>query len=186
MNYYDCEIRMSGNLSSAEYEALRATIRERGTRRITLLVVALVAWAVLFAVTIQGGGPLAAFGGLMVLVAGFEAVYSLHVGVERIGRYLQVFYEEAGHLPAWERTAMAYGRTPTGDGIDPLFSTVFAAGLLLNLVPVGLTGQPVFILAAVLGHAGFALRIVRARLYAAAQRAKDLERFRRLSQESGG
>jgi hypothetical protein len=102
------------------------------------------------------------------------------VGVERIGRYLQVFYEEAGHLPAWERTAMAFGREPSGDGIDPLFSLVYAAALLLNLVPVGLTGQPVFILAAGAAHAGFALRILRTRLYAAAQRAKDLERFRRL------
>jgi hypothetical protein len=93
---------------------------------------------------------------------------------------LQVFYEEAGHLPAWERTAMAFGREGSGDGIDPLFSPVFAAALLLNLLPVGLAGQPVFILAAVAAHAGFAWRIIRARLYAAAQRAKDLDRFRRL------
>lgn len=176
---------MNTNLSHVEYEALRATIRERGTRRVTLLVATLIGWALLFAVTIRGGGPLAAFGGLIVLVAGFEAVYTLHVGVERIGRYLQVFYEEAGPLPAWERTAMAFGSTPTGDGLDPLFSLVFGAGLLLNLVPVALGGQPVFIVAGVLAHAAFALRIVRARLYAAAQRAKDLERFRRLSQESG-
>lgn len=177
---------MNSELSHAEYEALRATIRERGTRRVTLLVATLVAWAVTFVLTLRGGGPLAAFGGLMVLVAGFEAVYALHVGVERIGRYLQVFYEEAGHLPAWERTAMAFGREPSGDGLDPLFSPIFAAGLLLNLVPIGLAGQPVFILAAVAAHAGFALRIVRARLYAASQRAKDLERFRRLKHESGG
>jgi hypothetical protein len=179
---------MNGDLSRVEYEALRATIRERGTRRVTLLVATIVAWAFLFTLTIRGGGPLTVLGGLMVLVAGFEAVYALHVGVERVGRYLQVFYEEAGHLPGWERTAMAFGRTPTGDGIDPLFSPVFAAGLLLNLVPLGLStqpGQPIVLVAAVLAHAGFALRIVRARLYAASQRAKDLERFRRLSEESG-
>jgi hypothetical protein len=171
---------MNGDTSRAEYEALRATIRERGSWRVTLFVLSMAVWAVIFALGMQQGGPLAAFGGLMVLVAGFEAVFALHVGVERIGRYLQVFYEEAGHLPAWERTAMAFGRESSKDGIDPLFSPVYAAGLLLNLVPVALAGQPVFFLAAVAAHAGFALRIVRARLYAAAQRAKDLERFRRL------
>jgi hypothetical protein len=142
-------------------------------------------WAVTFVLGLLQAGPLTAFGGLLALVAGFEAVYALHVGVERIGRYLQVFYEEVGHLPAWERTAMAFGREPSGDGIDPLFSPVYAAALLLNLVPVGLASQPVFILAAVAAHAGFALRIVRARLYAAGQRAKDLERFRRLKDSSG-
>ncbi|HEY7449409.1 MAG TPA: hypothetical protein VH702_14740 [Vicinamibacterales bacterium] len=171
---------MNGDTSRAEYEALRATIRERGTRRVTLFVLSMAVWALIFVLGLQQGGRFATFGALMVLVAGFEAVYALHVGVERIGRYLQVFYEEAGHLPAWERTAMAFGREPSGDGIDPLFSLVYAAALLLNLVPVGLTGQPVFILAAGAAHAGFALRILRTRLYAAAQRAKDLERFRRL------
>ncbi len=30
---------------------------------------------------------------LTVLVGGFEAVWTLHVGVERIGRFIQVSYE---------------------------------------------------------------------------------------------
>ena len=172
---------MNGDLSSAEYEALRATIRERGTRRITLFWTTLAAWAVVFAMGMaRGGGPLVALGALLLLAAGFEAVYSLHVGVERVGRYLQVFYEEADQLPAWERTAMAYGREPAGDGIDPLFSTLFVAGLVLNLVPVVLTGRPIFIVAALAAHAGVGWRIARARRYAASQRARDLERFRKL------
>jgi hypothetical protein len=175
---------MNVELSSAEYEALRATIRERGTKRTTLLFVSLAAWGVTFAIATRGAAPpLAAFGSLMVLVAGFEAVYALHVGVERIGRYLQVFYEEGGRLPAWERTAMAYGRTSAGDGLDPLFSPVFGGALLVNLVPVGLSGQPVFMVVGAAAHAGFAIRIFRARRYAAGQRAKDLETFRRLKEK---
>ena len=112
---------MNSELSHTEYEALRATIRERGTRRVTLLVATLVAWAVTFVLTLRGGGPLAAFGGLMVLVAGFEAVYALHVGVERTAIPAGFLRVRPTTYPAWERTAMAYGREPSGDGLDPLF-----------------------------------------------------------------
>ena len=38
--------------------------------------------------------PLAAIVPLVVLVSTFEVVRVLHVGVERIGRYVQVFFEE--------------------------------------------------------------------------------------------
>ncbi len=39
--------------------------------------------------------PVAAVIPLTVLLATFEAIRPLHFGAERIGRYLQVFYEEA-------------------------------------------------------------------------------------------
>jgi len=54
----------------AEYEALRATIRERG-----------------------------------------EISFFIHIGIERVGRYLQVLYEPDGR---WEHTIMAYGKSYLG------------------------------------------------------------------------
>ena len=88
-----------------EYEALRATIRERGTWRVMLFWMSLAVWAGLLLTAAVWGVPVGSLASLIALVAGFEGVYALHVGVERIGRYLQVFYEETAALPAWERTA---------------------------------------------------------------------------------
>ena len=48
---------------------------------------------------------------LLILVAGFEAIFALHVNVERIGRYLQVFHEDDD---GWEQVAMQFGRFPGG------------------------------------------------------------------------
>ncbi len=63
---------------------------------------------------------------LLVLAATFEINFFVHTGVERIGRYLQVFYEERAGTTGWETTAMTYGaKYPSG--LDPLFSALFAA-----------------------------------------------------------
>jgi hypothetical protein len=78
-----------------EYRALRATIRERGTARVWVFVAGMAAWGALTVATATlASTPLAVLLPLLVLTAAFEAVVSLHVGVERIGRYIQVFYEE--------------------------------------------------------------------------------------------
>lgn len=191
-------LMISSENARTEYEALRATIRERGTRRVTLFWMALGVWAaLLLTAAVRGAGPYASLVSLLSLAAGFEAVYALHVGVERIGRYLQVFYEEPGTLPAWERTAMAYGREsagygrepaglgrePAGDGVDPLFSKIFATAALLNFVPTLPSRQFGFIFVLFLAHGLFAVRILKAQKYAAAQRGRDLERFKRLKNE---
>ena len=166
-----------------EYEALRATIRERGTWRVVLFWMSLAVWAAVLLTATVRGTPFGSLVSLVSLAAGFEGIYALHIGVERIGRYLQVFYEEAATLPAWERTAMAYGREPSGDGVDPLFSKVFAAAALLNFVAI-LTTRPVgFVVVGVVAHVLFAARILQAKRYAAGQRARDLERFRRLKEK---
>ena len=48
---------------------------------------------------------------LLALAGVFEAVFALHTGVERVGRYIQVFYEsETPDSSNWEYTAMAFGR----------------------------------------------------------------------------
>lgn len=165
-----------------EYSALRATIRERGTRRMTLVAATVAAWATLaIATEIWVATPLSTVIPLLVLASGFEAAFAMHVGVERIGRYLQVEYESAEGGPAWEQTAMRFGAAPSpGAGrVDPLFSSIFLCAVILNFVPVvlmtlgisGAWGQPLLV---GLAHVVFVVRVDRARKYAARQRDLDL------------
>jgi hypothetical protein len=170
------------SLSQSEYAVLRQTIASRGTTRMVLLPVTVIGWATVILISLLfSAPPVTATITLAVLVAGFEAIHALHVGVERIGRYLQVFYEDAPELPRWETTAMAVGPTLPGGGTDPLFSTVFVAASILNLIPAVLAG-PVAAEQVVVGtlHAAFIVRIVRARGAAARQRAVELESYRAL------
>ena len=166
-----------------EYRALRDTIRERGTTRVWVFVGGLVGWAgLLIATAALAALPVATLLPLLVLAALFEAVFALHTGVERIGRYLQVYFEDAS---GWEHVTMAYGRTFRG-GPDPLFTLVFIGAAILNFVPV-LIAEPVAIEVAVIGfaHVLFIVRIGLARREAGKQRAIDLERFQRLKSPSG-
>src|SRR5258708_7491834 len=119
--------------------------------------------------------PVAPFLPLLVLAVTFEAIFSLHVGIERIGRYLQVFHEEA---TGWEHTAMAFGRPLKGTGTDPLFVAHFLVAAILNIVPA-LLAEPVQLELAVVGsaHLLFVLRVVLAWRSAGHQRAADLKRF---------
>src|SRR5438132_3384073 len=106
-----------------EYRALRATIRERSTTRMWVFLAGLVAWAALtIATAALAALPVATLLPLLILAGTFEAVFSLHTGVERIGRYVQVFFEEGG---GWETTAMAFGRSLAGSRTDPLFVVFF-------------------------------------------------------------
>jgi hypothetical protein len=108
-----------------EYRALRATIRERGTARVWLFVIGLAAWsASSIAATVLTPCPIGSLLPLLLLAAVFEVVFALHFGVERIGRYLQVFYEDPPER-RWEQTVMAFGRTFPGGGSDPLFCLLF-------------------------------------------------------------
>ncbi|MBI3261730.1 MAG: hypothetical protein HYZ58_01095, partial [Acidobacteria bacterium] len=133
--------------AQAEFEALRATIRERGSMRVLVFVIGLASWALVWAWL--ASSPFLPFISLvpLALLAGvFEAVNALHVGVERIGRYLEVFYEgtpshaldDAAERARWETTMAAYGRRFTGGSPDPLFCGVFAISVLLNLLPVAM------------------------------------------------
>ena len=97
-----------------EYRALRLTIQHRGTARMVVLPVVFLGWAgtaVAAAAVITV--PISTLVPLLVLVAGFEAVFALYVNVERIGRYLQVFHEADG---GWERVAMLFGQRFPGAG----------------------------------------------------------------------
>ena len=169
-----------------EYRALRDTILKRGSLRITLFLLTLMGWAAAtIATAALAALPVATLLPLLLLAAGFEVVFGLHTAVERIGRYIQVFYEDeepARAEQAWERTAMAYGRAYPG-GSDPLFVAYFLLATVLNFVPV-ILAEPVQIEVIVVGatHVLVIARILLARHRASGQRARDLERFQRLKQ----
>ena len=163
------------NHTDEEFAALRATIRERGTVRLILLPVTFGLWAgAAVATTAAIQLPITALLPLLVLAAGFESIYALHVNVERIGRYLQVFHEPDG---GWEHVAMTFGQRFPGRGPDALFSGLFLMATALNYLPVALGGTtPELIVGGVL-HLLLALYIGTARSRASKQRALDLERF---------
>ena len=165
-----------------EYRALRATIRERGTARVWVFVVGVCAWAALTVATAAlASTPLATLLPLVVLAASFEAVLTLHIGVERVGRYLQVFHEADEEPRRWEHAAMAFGRPSGAVATDALFVVPYLVATLFNVTPAAImrptAAELVFIGGA---HLLFVLRLVVTRHAASNQRAIDLERFRQL------
>jgi len=175
------------DLKGIEYEALRATIRQRGTARLCAVLVGLAAWGALaialLIAELAGSITLVPF---LVLAATFELNFFIHTGVERVGRYIQVFYEERTGSPGWETAAMNYGSTfPPArfGGLDPLFSVIFFSAAAVNFLSslVVATPRPGWIAISLAAHLAFNYRIVRARQASAAQRATDLERFRKLA-----
>jgi hypothetical protein len=178
-------------LAVEEYRSLRATIRERGTLRLAVLLITILAWATLaVAILASAAVPIMGLVSLAVLVAGFEVAFAAHVGVERVGRFLQVHYEAGTVRPGWEHTAMRLTGGPGNPRIDPLLGGLFAVATLLNMVPIVLLGiidGPLVFGAiplepAVYGliHVLFIARIVQARRYAATQRQHDLAMFESL------
>lgn len=179
------------SLRLEEFRALRATIRERGSLRVGLAVVGLAVWAALhLTVQIWVPMPVTSLVPLLVLAGVFEGVFALHVGVERIGRYLEAAYEAdditglAG--PRWEHAAHAFGRgvTDAAGRLDPLFATFFILATILNLVPVVIeTWTPPFVELGVYGglHLVFIGRVARGRRFARRQRGQELELFARLT-----
>ena len=165
-----------------EYTELRSTIRERSTTRIWVFVAGIASWAALnVATAVLLTTPLDTLLPLLMLVATFEAVFALHVAVERIGRYLQVFHEAPGERAAWESVAMSFGAPAAGTAVDPLFVMTFAVATALNFLPVLVVApEPSELVVIGTVHALFIGRLVRARSAAARQRASDLARFQQM------
>jgi hypothetical protein len=187
-----------------EYIALRATIRERGTARVCIFAGGVVAWAAAtIATAALASTPIATLLPLLVLASVFEAVFALHIGVERIGRYLQVFYETDPPAPpgppdllaspgrpalpaspahsGWEHAAMAFGRPAGAAAVDALFTVPFLLATLCNVAPA-LIVDPARVELIFIGgaHALFVLRLLVARQAAGRQRAIDLARFQQM------
>jgi hypothetical protein len=170
-----------------EYIALRATIRERGTTRVWIVLAGMSSWAItaLLAVALAPS-PTITLMPLVVLATAFEITFALHVGVERIGRYLQVFYEESDSRSGWEHRIMEFGGgTQRVVVTDALFSRYFALATVLNVIPA-VIATPIVIEWIVIGgsHALFLGRLVAARQAAARQRGEDLARFEQIKQEA--
>jgi hypothetical protein len=171
----------SGHL---EYSALRATIRERGTARVYVFAGGFAAWSALVVATAAlAFSPLATLLPLLFLAAIFEAVLALHLGVERIGRYLHVFHEVGGGA-RWEHIASAFGRPKGAATIDALFSIPFLAAAIFNIAPAFLvepTQQELIFVGG--AHALFILRVLVGRETARRQRGIDQARFEQLKTE---
>lgn len=176
--------------AATEYRVLRETIAARGSLRPALAVAGLGLWAVILtAVLAWLPYPLAAIIPLLVLLATFEVIRPLHFGAERIGRYLQVFYEEDGQperslsdTPSWERVAMRLGAVP-GTGGHPLFVPVFFLATIANTLPVMLAQPPataIELAAMGVPHAAFMIWLFNADRAMRTQRAAELEQFRAL------
>ena len=169
------------DLTASEFSVLRHTISTRGTVRIILLPVTLFGWGGLVSMLVVTGhvSPLTSVFSLAVLAGGFEAIHALHVGVERIGRYLQVYYEMSNDGPQWETTCMLVGPALPGGGVDPLFTLLLGGATIANVIPL-LTVPRTRTELAIVGllHAVFLVRLVRARWAAARQRTVELESYR--------
>lgn len=176
--------------SSAEYLVLRKTIAARGSLRPILFMSGVGIWAVLLiAVLVLLPSPVSLAIPLLVLAATFEAIRPLHFGAERIGRYVQVFYEEDGQpgrplgdMPSWERVAMSLGPVP-GVGGNPLFVPIFFMATIVNYLPVLLVrppAVPVELVMLAIPHLAFVAWLIYCERAMRTQRAVELARFREL------
>jgi hypothetical protein len=176
----------------SEYLVLRQTIAQRGALRPVLTLVGLGIWASLLTVVlVMLPYPVAATIPLLLLVATFEVIRPLHFGSERIGRYLQVFHEEAGEpgralhdTPSWERVAMNFGHVP-GVGGHPLFVPVFLLATAVNYLAVLLPGPAAIELGVMaVPHLAFIAWMVSADRAMRNQRAMELARLRELIEKT--
>jgi len=177
-----------------EYRVLRETIATRGSLRPVLALIGLIGWAMsLTAVLVWIPYPVAAIIPLLILLVTFEVIRPLHFGAERIGRFVQVFYEEDGQperplreTPSWERMAMRLSAVP-GTGGHPLFVPVFFLATIANTLPVLLVqppATPIELTALGVPHAAFMIWLLNADRAMRAQRACELEQFRRLRDQA--
>ena len=174
--------------TAREFEVLRQTIQSRGGARPLVLLLGLSAWAgVLVVVLAWLPNPAASVVPLVVLLATFEVVRALHLGVERIGRYIQVFFEEdsGGSAPtggpAWEHMAMHFGGSVPGAGVHPYFVAVFFIAVPVNFLAVLFPG-PVLVelVALAVPHLAFLVWMLYCDRGMRRQRVAELARFREL------
>lgn len=176
-------------LAPVEYQTLRQTISVRGSLRPPLFLAGMGLWAAaLLAVLIVFPNPVASAIPLLMLVSTFEALRVLNSGVERIGRYVQVFFEREADAapmtpPAWEHTAMRIGGRVPGAAGHPLFLPIFLMATLVNLLAVLLPGpMPVELVAMGGIHLAFIVWALAADRAVRTQRARELDAFERIRQ----
>ena len=169
-----------------EFRSLRRTIQSRGGLRLSLALLGFAAWALTLVATLAWlANPIAGSIPLVVLAVTFEVNRMLSLGIERIGRYLQVFYESGDvarmDTPAWEHTAMAFGPGVPGAGGHPLLLPLFLIATLINVLSVVLPGPaPVELAVMAVPHVSFVIWITYADRAMRKQRMRELARFREL------
>jgi hypothetical protein len=172
---------MSSATHADEYRALRHAITQRGTARVLLQWIGLAAWGgLLVAVLVWLPFPSASLVPLVVLAAGFELARGLHLGVERIGRYLQVFHEQDDG-PAWEHVAMTLGPQVPGAGGHPLATPLYTLATAVNGLAVALP-RAVPVEWAIIGggHVVFIVWMAMCDARMRRQRQEELEALRRI------
>jgi hypothetical protein len=130
-----------------EFRALRATVGTRGSLRVLVSFLTFVSWAGLATiVALTGAAPIVTLLPLAILWVGFELIAGLHIGVERIGRYLRVFHEGPAAMPKWETAIALFGQSDAAKvtRVRPLLEPEFVGAALVNV------GLPVWARAAVL------------------------------------
>jgi len=173
---------MQSALAAHEYASLRQAIAQRGQMKATVALVGLLGWAALWlAGFVLLSDVRVTAVSLAVLWATFEIIRPLHIGAERLGRYLQVFYEVPGQLPAWEHTAMALGASVPGAAGHPLYIPLFVGATLLNATALWVDGPLTFEGALMLGpHLALLWWLWRADRAMRVQRVDDLARLQAL------
>lgn len=173
---------MQSALAAHEYASLRQAIAQRGQLKATVALVGLLGWAALWmAGFVLLSDVRVTAVSLAVLWAAFEILRPLHIGAERLGRYLQVFYEVPGQLPAWEHTAMALGPAVPGAAGHPLYVPLFVGATLLNATALWVDGPLTFEGALMLGpHLALLWWLWRADRAMRVQRVDDLARLQAL------
>ncbi len=167
--------------ATIEFAELRRTIAVRGTVRLVLGPTAVGLWAVVAMSARYGDPRVQILLPLLVLAAGFECVRALHIGVERIGRYLQVFHEgDRRDLPRWESAAMAPATPQPGLALSPLFSPIFSLAGLANAALSWDPLAPALVVAWAGLHAALLVRIAVATRACRKQRAADLAHYQAL------
>ena len=164
--------------AAAEYAALRATIRERGTLRLALVPVIFIGWAgIAVATAAVITVALSTLVPLLVLAAGFEGVAALQHSVDRIGRYLAVFREPPG---PGEPLSAVVAEEVSGTAPDALFAQLFVLAASINFVPAALGGTAVEIGVVAAGHLLFIYRVRTAPRRAARERRDERQRLQEL------
>jgi hypothetical protein len=174
-----------------EFRALRATIRERTTARVLIVVVAFVGWSALaLAVMLVVPAPLLLLVPLVLLLAGFEANLKIVRATDLMATYLRVTFEENRGIPGWETASANLARRGRGTREDPLFLWLFVAlvgaSYLCVVLAIGETAetsarnrQDALDLALVTAsHVAVAARFVLAGRGLRAARRADRDRFR--------
>ena len=164
-----------------EFTELRRTIAVRGTVRLLLGPATIGLWAAVAMSARYGDPRVQILLPLLVLTAGFEGVRALHIGVERIGRYLQVFHEGTGRsLPKWEAAAMAPSRPGPGLALSPLFTPLFTLACLANALLSWDPLAPILVAVWAAAHLALIVRVALADRACRQQRAADLAHFQAL------